>query len=111
MTIKPVPLSDRASQLLERAFDRGFVSLQCETCGREVDVSDRTWPENRQNLMDLIEHVSFEHLGRAGIVGVSLPTLLVGGYALAASLGLTPQTVHEEEWRKSVHRHPAGSQR
>lgn len=111
MPIKPVPLSDRAEQLLQRAYDRGFLSLQCESCGRDIDISDPNFPENKTNVATLIEHVSFEHLGRAGIVGISLPTLLVGGYALAASLGLTPQTKHEEDWRKSVHRHPAGSQR
>jgi hypothetical protein len=108
MPIKPTPLSDRARQLLERAFDRGFVSLQCESCGRDVDISDTLRPENQRLLMDLIEHCSFEHLSRTGIVGVSNPTLLVGGYALAASLGFTPQTKHEEEWRKSVSRHPSG---
>jgi hypothetical protein len=109
MTIRPVPLADRAQQLLERAYDRGFVSLECESCGRDCYVADN--PEAKALVMNLVEHVAFEHLGRAGIVGVAKPTLLVGGYALAASLGLTPLTSHEEEWRKSVHRHPAGSQR
>jgi hypothetical protein len=107
MPIKPVPLSTRAKELIQRAYDRGFVSLECESCGQSVDISDPHRGENQALLMHLIEHVSFEHLGRSGIVGVSNPTLLVGGYALAASLGLTPLTVHEEEWRKSVSRHPS----
>lgn len=108
MPIKPVPLTMRAEQLLERASDRGFVSLQCESCGLDVDIVNVRESERVALLAALIEHCAFEHLGRNGIVGVSNPTLLVGGYALAASLGLTPQTAHEEEWRKSVSRHPSG---
>lgn len=106
MPIKPVPLTMRAEQLLQRALDRGFVRLECESCGQGIDFVEN--PEAKTLLMNLIEHVQFDHLGRSGIVGVSTPTLLVGGYALAASLGLTPQTAHEEEWRKSVSRHPSG---
>jgi hypothetical protein len=61
-----------------------------------------------KKVAELIEHAAFEHRSRAGLIGVSRPTVLVGGYALAASLGLTPQTKHEEQWRMSVSRHPSG---
>jgi hypothetical protein len=105
MPIKPVPLSQRAQQLLERSADRGFVSLECESCGNSIDLIEN--PEVLTVLMHLIEHCMFDHLSRTAIVGVSTPTHLVGGYALASSLGLTPQTKNEEEWRKSVHRHPS----
>lgn len=109
MPIKPVPLSMRAAQLLERAADRDFMSLQCESCGREVSlVGSESSAELLTLVANLIEHCMFDHLGRMAIVGVSPPTHLVGGYALAASLGLTPQTGHEEEWRKSTARHPSG---
>jgi hypothetical protein len=99
-------ITHRAERLFRQATSHEYTALQCDGCYEEVDISVET-NETIPLLARLIEHCVYEHMGRASILGVQPRPVLVGGYALAASVGATPQTQHEEEWRQSVVRHPA----
>lgn len=68
------------------------VSLSCNACGREYD--DPTQPQ----ILELIEHVLFEHVSRADVM-VTRSAVLVTSNELAQSAGVAARTEAEERWR------------
>jgi hypothetical protein len=85
--------------------EEAYVSLVCNECPYEKVVQSELvgLPENEQiqALLDLLAHCAYDHTsGTEAIVRVEWSVLSV--YQLRLSMGATPATDHEQNWRESL---------
>lgn len=99
-------VTKRAERLYNQAKASDFIDLACDSCDKHVDIHE--WNQGVRGLLaELIEHCVYDHMGRSAVIGLHAPVILVGGYALAASVGAVPQTEREDQWRQATTRHPS----
>jgi hypothetical protein len=86
-------------------FEQFYVTVTCNACPNDVDVSD--WAcEVRHHLLvekarHFLEHCAYEHMGGAEPM-IARQSSFASAYELNLAMGKPAMTMHEENWRERM---------
>ena len=80
-----------------------YVTLTCNACPNDLDVSDWSSRVDLHNLVNdgrhFLEHCAYEHMGGAEPM-IRREYSFASAYQLNLAQGKTAMTMHEEAWRE-----------